>query len=220
MSGEKLFMHLNIRSLRKNWDAFLVYISGLNKLKPCGFILTEVNIHQDEAAFYEIEGYQSYVLLRDSRRGGGIMIYLRDDISAVRVYRETESFELIQLNTIIDDYHLRIISIYRPPNLSKNRFLEELEYLISENCSGETIILGDINIDIKDKQNISSIKYNDILASFGFMSIINSFTREEIKQGLLSQSSIDHIFYNGNLEGVEGIVVKINYLITTWLALD
>lgn len=74
--GELQIVHLNIRSLRKNFHQLLVL------LKDCAYsidiiILSEINIKQDELSMYNIQGYEMHANTRKRRRGGGILFYTK-----------------------------------------------------------------------------------------------------------------------------------------------
>jgi hypothetical protein len=57
-------IHLNIRSIRKNWDQFVSYISnGFNKVSI--IVLTETFLIDNEEHKYEIRGYNQFVKNRN-----------------------------------------------------------------------------------------------------------------------------------------------------------
>lgn len=63
------FIHMNIRSLRKNFVPLLSHINNaLNYIQL--MILTETNINEDETQFFNIQGFNSIFLNRNGRGGG------------------------------------------------------------------------------------------------------------------------------------------------------
>lgn len=62
--------HVNIRSIRKYWDQFMVVVRDLGKIMDV-FILTEVNINEEMTILFSIPGYDRFALTRTSGRGGG-----------------------------------------------------------------------------------------------------------------------------------------------------
>lgn len=83
-----------------------------------------------------------------------------------------------------------ITCIYRSPNENISLFLDGLEvYLNSNNKSCNSIVCGDLNINIL-KNTLISTEYLNIMSSNDFISCINNYTRVYNT----SQSCIDHIF--------------------------
>ena len=91
--------------------------------------------------------------------------------------------------------------MYRPPNLSKTLFINELNENLDNIAEGNKIltIIGDININLHEHCTINSI-YKDALYSRGFIRGIFFFntTREEYRKQNLVTSCIDH-HQNGRL---------------------
>lgn len=88
-------IHLNIRSLRKNFLPFLINISKIiNKIQL--IVLTETNICDDENQYYFIDGFNAIFRNRESR-GGGIAVYIRKDTQFEEKTIEMESTEAMQI---------------------------------------------------------------------------------------------------------------------------
>lgn len=210
LTTELTIVHLNIRSIKKNWDSFLVVFESIScKMNIAGVILTEVNITSDEVSLYEIEGFDVFSSLRDGRRGGGILIFIKENFNFTVEDLNMCSTESIIGNLHIEDKLVRIIAIYRPPDKNILCFLEELEFLVKMCHKKVTMIIGDININLKNKNCINTIRYKEVMFSHGYMPLINSYTREEIKDGNLVQSCLDHILYNGQFNLMKSFIIKI-----------
>lgn len=82
-------LYLNIRSIRNKFtdiqnliesynftDHFLVHI----------LVLTEIFIYTNQHCIFQLSNYTSHFLSRDSKRGGGVGIYIRNEIASVRLY--------------------------------------------------------------------------------------------------------------------------------------
>lgn len=200
-------IHLNIRSLRKNFLPFLTNISKIiNKIQL--IVLTETNICDDENQYYFIDGFNAIFRNRESR-GGGIAVYIRKDTQFEEKTIEMESTEAMQITiTTTNNKKTTVIPIYRPPNKNIRTFLIELEKLISAiDRQYNIIFLGDINIDLM-KQTITTTNYMNILLSYGLHNMINKITREDNK----SSTCIDHIFcrWDKNLLHAHAAVIKID----------
>lgn len=202
-------IHLNIRSLRKNWNALLININIIvQKVNLIGIMLTEVNICKEEINNYKIEGFNVIHNLRQGRKGGGIIYYAKCDMLMIVQDVNMLSCESIVAKISSKGTTLRVIGIYRPPDFNKNHFIEELEQVLDGDKSISTIVIGDMNINIKDGKDVTSIRYLNMFSSCGFASVINRYTREEIRNGILSQTCIDHVFYRGDTDYIEGVLIK------------
>jgi hypothetical protein len=203
-----VFVHVNIRSIRKHWDEFLTTVSLIDSKHITAVItLTEVNINCDEIDLYNIVGYNKYFSLRTNRRGGGIVMFVKDSLCFSLIDHNYSSFECLQGMLHVNNVKIYVIGIYRPPNLRPGDFISEINEALSVNTQGTVLILGDINIDYKGKSSLVS-EYKDTMCSMGFINTIKGYTREEVVGEHLSKSSIDHILYRGNTKSVTGFIVK------------
>lgn len=76
----KIILHQNIRSLKKNFDLFVLEITTHN-LQPDIIILTEIWINSEELNFFKIPNFISYSKCNDDYISGGIIIYVRESIT-------------------------------------------------------------------------------------------------------------------------------------------
>lgn len=113
MNSQLSFIHLNIRSLRKN---FLTLISQINNFinKIHLLILTETNITDDENNFYLLPGFNS-IFLNRAGRGGGIAVYIKENINFNMTNIQSESYETLRIDIAKNNKTTTIIPIYRPP---------------------------------------------------------------------------------------------------------
>lgn len=69
-------LHINIRSIQKHWNHLLVsladHVDSLDIL-----ILTEINTTISNVSLYSLDGFQSFSLCRENRRGGGILMFVK-----------------------------------------------------------------------------------------------------------------------------------------------
>lgn len=63
--------HVNIRSIRKHWDEFQLVINPILSSAD-GFVLTEINIHNEDVCLFSLSGFKSTFFTRDKKCGGGI----------------------------------------------------------------------------------------------------------------------------------------------------
>lgn len=190
LSYSKSLVYLNIRSLRLNFSSFLVAIHNIiNKIEI--IILVETNINDHENCLFEICGFNS-VFLNRGGRGGGIVVYIKENIKFKEISVNTISCELLKLKIKTKNEEYFLLATYRPPNQKPNEFITEIETIISRiNKKQQIILIGDMNIDIL-KENSVTTKYLDLLLSNGMQCMVTEITREDINKN--TQTCIDHIF--------------------------
>lgn len=166
-------IHLNIRSLRQNFNLFVANLSQLNYEIDI-IVLTEIWIFEEEISFYKIPGYTSFANCNEEYRSGGIITFIRDNFDAKDKCIKMQTVDILVLEFQISNSVFNIFGVYRLQNYTEHAFIDELEPLL--NCIvTNTIFLGDINICIKkDRPEVES--YLSLLYNNGFVSLINSFT--------------------------------------------
>uniref|UniRef100_A0A8D9DWK1 Endonuclease/exonuclease/phosphatase domain-containing protein n=1 Tax=Cacopsylla melanoneura TaxID=428564 RepID=A0A8D9DWK1_9HEMI len=188
-------IHLNIRSLKKYWLELLVY---LDPILPCLDVITitEIKISEDETPCFQIKDFNQFSRCRYSGNGGGILVFIRDNYIVNKLFCEMTYAEhlCLQIEDMFSPFSIILSNIYRPPHKNKSRFIEELDiFLSSSNVRNKCIlVLGDVNIDTKSKTNDTN-SYVNTLYSNGLHNVITDFTREEVSDGHLTTTCIDHI---------------------------
>lgn len=187
------FFHVNIRSIRKYWDHFMIIVQDLDTVIDA-FILTEINATEDRITQFSIPGYNRFAYTRRSGRGGGICVYLRSSWLTTNIVLTMANAEHVGLEISCQDFSLIFIAIYRPPSSNANLFLEELSKTLAEfSPTGQLCLLGDFNINIMDSSRHVVCDYLNLLATHGIDSVIQAPTREEFLGGNFVSSCIDHI---------------------------
>lgn len=201
-------IYLNIRSMKKNWNLFISYISNIIKYLKI-IILVEINIKEEENCLYQLNGFNSQFINRSNRSGGGAVIYVRDEVFLERVHINTVSYECVYIKTKINEEEMSIIAVYRPPKLNVHTFIDELENNIDQiDKKTNLIIMGDMNIDIK-KDSIPSVsRYLDMIAAKGLQSMILSNTRVDLNRG--SETKIDHCLTRIKQRKLYSAVIEIS----------
>lgn len=194
LSNIHLFcLHVNIRSMILNFPKLIQIIDSCKPPLDV-VVVTEVNISEGISNLFNIPGFNMYTQLRNHCKGGGIIIYVKNCLKFTRKQTKTHYFENIT-GTLKTPYcAISVCAIYRPPSLSKQLFITELEHLIMSDCKDDCIlIIGDTNIDLK---TISKHRdyYLDMLSGFGLMCGVSDYTRIEMRKNKVSKSCIDHIF--------------------------
>ena len=93
-----------------------------------------------------LEGYAMFRRDRMGRRGGGVLLYIKDTIPAyeVQLQEEADCNEAIWCKLVTGHTTVTIGVVYRCPNITKQNN-EKIHNAISEVSKGDCIIMGDFN---------------------------------------------------------------------------
>lgn len=198
---------LNVRSMRTNWNAFVLYVDDfLSSIDV--IMLCEINITKEENHLYEIEGYNREFFNRSNSGGGGVAVYIKNDVLYEKVERMTNLYENISLNVKRGNFEASIISIYRPPKSNVNCFIRELsEHVDAVGARRNLIVMGDVNINIKDENNTYVCDYLSMIASKGLHNSIFSYTRVDPVRN--TKTLIDHNFLRVKNAEIKSAVVEL-----------
>jgi len=177
--GLKL-LHQNIRGLQGNFDE-IKSILLRNKIDVFGFSEIFVNKITPDSVF-SVPGFTFIRADRKSGTGGGVGLYIRNDIDHTRrTDYESDDYESIWLEIKPKKTKPIIFGIvYRPPDSSKhlskdfNKSINEILLTLDKEKS-ETIIMGDLNIDYNKRNDHSSIKC--LFTNNGFKQLLKTPTR-------------------------------------------
>ena len=159
-------LQINARSI-KNKDKFSEFLnyteSFENKLDI--IVVSESWLQEsDPLHMYSINGYNSEFWCRAGKAGGGIVIYVADDLSYTKVNKTCISYcenGWIEVKTRTGEIIL-LGAIYRPPDHPVKEFMECIEnFAVQINRRQvQCVIVGDIKIDIN-----SNTEYANLLAA-------------------------------------------------------
>ena len=194
-------LHLNIRSLPKNGETLERYLTNL-KLNFSIIGLSETWLNESTADIYNLNGYQHLKLFRPMKKGGGVSLFVKENI-AVRERRDLSIMDPniealfidIPKSSVNSKNNLVVGVIYRPPNTDINTFNEILVEIIEKiKTENKTIyLLGDYNINILDQsRHIPISEFIELLYSKGIFPSITKPTRVTNNSATL----IDNVFSN------------------------
>ena len=92
----------------------------------------------------ELEGYVMFRKDRMGRRGGGVLLYVKDSIPAYELREEADSEEAIWCKLVTGHKTVTMGVIYRCPNITKESN-EKIQNDIREVSYGDCIAMGDFN---------------------------------------------------------------------------
>src|SRR6266576_692508 len=101
-------INLNIRSLRRNFGEFSLFLENFNFLAD--FIaLTETWASVDEMERYVIPGYLMFLVERTGQRAGGVALYVRNSFTGLFLDRSTENYSAVNY-IAIDEFGKKYLS--------------------------------------------------------------------------------------------------------------
>ena len=134
----------NARSMRNIFRECMATIIN-NNIDIAAIVETWIDSkNRDYIGEYAIPGYQIFSRERKNQIGGGLMIYVKNNVNAAEVKTNIDNIEImcVDIGNLIK---YRLILTYRPPNISaiNDKLLyDNLSILINDKNS---IVMGDFN---------------------------------------------------------------------------
>ena len=206
-------LHINSRSLPKNIDHIIAFLNTL-VTPPDILAVTETWLSNINKDFFQLSGYHSYHLVRNTRAQGGVSVFISDKIQSSQVKEMTMINSNIEINTIkvtINSTSYFICTIYRPH--SKHEGIEEFTDILStllqkdnvKKCN--TVIIGDLNINLLEHTTHNATNnYLAALQTMNFFPHISRPTRFPDTFNLSEPSLLDHIYTNFSNNFESGIL--------------
>ena len=199
-------LHVNARSLNKNFDDLELLHSSINNFAFSVICISETWLHSTSPPMFHIPNYNFIRADRAIGKGGGVGIYINNLLKFKhRPDIHIQGAEHLFIE-IINDKNKNIIlgTIYKPPNNCNEIFLESLdEELHRISLENKNIyLIGDFNINLLNATQNSTLRFNNVLQSNGFFPHINQPTRIDGT----SRTLIDNIFSNVCHNAINGIL--------------
>lgn len=192
-------LHVNCRSIRKNFDGLIRMLKQIKMQFHC-IVVTETWLNDnDNMEFYNIDGFKINFVHRTFGKGGGILIYINNEFSSLRIehlcvseegYMESLALEVNYKNKKL----FTIAGVYKPPQVNLQYFNSKfMDYLEDLGCHDSIYVCGDFNINLLNCDRNTEVKnFVDMMFSVGLHPLINKPTRIN-KMGA---SLIDNIWCN------------------------
>lgn len=206
-------IYLNIGAIRKNFASLIAYLDTvITKIHV--IVLVEININQllvsrglVNLECFMIQGYKLEHKLRPKGQGGGIFVYVREELKYDVKTLETLHFEAFCMNLKNvkkgkNDKETVLLSVYRPPKKKKSEFIQEIRrHIEGFAAENSVLVVGDFNINLNRKSKYAE-EMKDMIAELGLVRGVTVNTREVWHGGKLKRSCIDNIFIReaGTLE--------------------
>ena len=137
-------MCLNARSIINKKSELNIMVDDI---KPHIIGITESWAYNDITdAELGLEGYVMFMKDRMGKRGGGVLLYIKETILAyeVQLQEEADCKEALWSNLVTGHTTITIGVVYRCPNITIQN-IEKIHNAISEVGKGDCIIMGDFN---------------------------------------------------------------------------
>lgn len=184
-------LHLNIRSIFKNFDELTILLNQLTVDFEI-IVLTETHYIHDPNVF-NLYGYN--VLYNEGylNRNDGVIIFIKANIHYNYNIISIGETKALQLNILKNNKKVVVTAIYRSPSTCPEHFTTQLlRYLYQTEKNDMHIITGDINLDLlSNNDNVE--QYKNTMSAHGFISYINEPTRPQ------SETCLDHFFIKNSL---------------------
>ena len=203
----------NIRSVNKNFDSFKELLSETDVRFPI-IGLVETWFKDKPHDYYHLNGYSLESCNRINKKGGGVCLYVdedisynvRHDINELNKLKYTESlFVEIEKSK---SQNIVVGIVYRPPDQVIRDFNKCIEKILQEITSKENkllFLMGDFNINLLNNDvHEPTGEFVDILSSFSLYPSIVKPTRITSKSATL----IDNIFTNNYANQTSGILLS------------
>lgn len=189
--------HINIQGIRSKFDELQILLTS-NKIDIFGITETKLDqIHITES--FTINGFQvPFRKDRSNKKGGGILVYVRNNISCCqRTDLEDSELEHVWLEVKNPNSKSFLLCVlYRPPSSLvswKTSFDANIDKAQCEDK--EILIVGDLNKDLMNDQ--LKEEWVNFTLSLGLTQLITTPTRVSKN----SKTLIDHI-YSDNIQNI------------------
>ena len=127
-----LLLHLNFRSMSKNLNVFEALMNSFLRF-PDVIAISQSWLKSKNSQFYNLEGYTSYHVTRESKKGGGASLLISSSIDSELVNEFSFISNDIEICTVKIKFNCTlskttkkfvISAIYRPQSKHKNRALK------------------------------------------------------------------------------------------------
>ena len=117
---------------------------------------------------------------RQVTRGGGLAVIYCTSLPTrtLKIYFQPTSFEVQFVGLQVGGILVKVVNIYRPPQLSKSTFMEEFAEMLTLISSGqnERLVCGDCNLPGADATSVDRL-LSELLDEHGYAQHVTEPTR-------------------------------------------
>lgn len=181
-----IIAHVNINSVKNKFEYLKDILSeGLVDV----LCVTETKLDSSYSnTLFSCNNFKCYRKDKTSR-SGGIIVYVRSDIPHNRISKLELIDHACHIESIVIEfdckkYKLVLMCAYKNPNVPKDLFIEHLSkaYDVISDSNKESILVGDVNIDMSTRDNIIDKK---LCAMYDLKNLIKTATCFKSEKGTL-----------------------------------
>ena len=170
-------IHLNARSIPKNFDNFLTFLENV-EIQFTAIGVSETWLNETNQNLYGIKGYSQVNNYRPEKRGGRFSLFFNESLEYCR--RNDLSFINNSIESICVDISPHPLTqnkcvtlgvIYRPPNTDVRNFLENMSTILAniKDINRSVYIMGDFNFNlINISEHIPTSDFVELMFSYSF----------------------------------------------------
>ncbi len=145
-------IHFNSRSLYANFHSIKEYLSQF-KIPFNIIAVSETWIKNEKGTDFELDGYEFNYINRKNKNGGGVAIYIDNNLKYKLIGKMTEAVDdLLECITVEICFekmkNITVTCIYRSPGSNIQVFREWMENMLINSTQKVFYICGDFNIDL------------------------------------------------------------------------
>ena len=194
---------VNIRSIPRNLDQLTFYLNSLNHTFSV-IAISENWLTPANKDIYGIQGYTHHCVIRENRPGGGVSLYMKNNLTFKIIQHLTIPLEDVDVLFVViskeqfkTSKNILIGICYRAPRVPMNAFLDEMHRLLEDinKLNLQTYLIGDFNINTLRSHtglNKTATEFSNLLLSYFYYPLINKPTRVVND----SSSLIDNVYTN------------------------
>lgn len=187
------FYHMNICSLRSNFDELSVFLN--NYLDKIDIIFLSETWYESSAPYtFSLPGFESAFTEYNFNQNSGLCVFVKSYLNFHVTELKLTMTNCLRLDMKFNNLELCVLGIYRSPSSNVSLFLEEFNTVLSDLASvPHCLIIGDININTLLNCRLQNLRddYLDLISEHGFVQCITKPTR--ITSSTIS--CIDHTLY-------------------------
>ena len=189
-------IHFNARSIPKNFDSITDYLLYL-KINFMIIVITESWLTTSNKHLFNIPNYSSEHIVRNNKRGGGVSIFINNNIKYKLIdnlsLSVNDAYDMITISFIYEHINYLLSGIYKAPIFNIIEFTDIIYNTFNRHLNKSLILTGDFNININNHNSHTSTKlFIDTLYSLNLIATITKPTHITNQ----TNSIIDNIYTN------------------------
>ena len=110
-------MHVNIRSMGKNFDEFLIWFS--NKIKTVHIIiLSEAWLSSENDTHFHIPDYSFAIMSSNYNKASGVCAFVHNSVSFSTYDKQNSILDILHLNCKYRNFEFTVQGIYKSPDVN------------------------------------------------------------------------------------------------------